>query len=199
MQLVGHDLRHAYPPSADLFANVNFTLGAGAVCALTGPSGSGKSTLLSIVAGWTTPSDGFVRRNGIDQVTWVPQNPVGVARRKTIDHAILPLLITGYSVAAAQERARNVLVAFGLETVSEQPFAALSGGEAQRLMLARAVLCSAQLMLVDEPTAQLDPISAQAVIESLDQVAEQGRIVLIATHDTRVSARCNTVIDLGPS
>lgn len=197
MQLTAIDLGHSFAGLPALFTGQNFTIAAGEMVALVGPSGSGKSTLLHIMAGWLPPSSGQVERTDVQTVTWVPQNPFGVARRSVADHVALALLCRGVSRRRADSVARRVLAEFGLAQVADSPFAALSGGEGQRLMLARASLTAADLLLVDEPTAQLDPTSALAVIASLGSIASAGRLVAIATHDPRVAAACDRVIDLG--
>jgi ABC-type lipoprotein export system ATPase subunit len=190
-------LEHGFPPAAPLFRGLDLELVDGDVVALTGPSGSGKSTLLSILALWTRPSRGEVSWEGVGSAVWVPQNPVGVARRAVLDHAVLPLLAQGWRRADAEPRALEALERFGLEGVSGRRFADLSGGEAQRLMLARASLSAAGLLLVDEPTAQLDPTSAASVVDVLGALASSGTIVVIATHDPRVRDAGTSAVDLG--
>lgn len=197
MLLTATRLGHAFTGMAPLFTDIDLRLAEGDMVALTGPSGSGKSTLLGILAGWITPTAGTVTRDHVETITWVPQNPYGVARRSVVDHAVLPLMARGVRRARAETVARRVLTDFGLTGVADSPFAALSGGEGQRLMLARASLSNADLVLVDEPTAQLDPVSAHTVINSLGAMAGTGRIVIIATHDPRVAATCRSTIRLG--
>ena len=165
--------------------------------AVTGPSGSGKSTLLTILAGWEKPASGQVFREAINAVTWVAQNPFGVARRTALDHVALPAMVQGATRKAADEAAGRTLRRFGLADLAGRRFEQLSGGEAQRLMLARAVLSSADLVLVDEPTAQLDPQSATAVINTVEGLADAGRIVVVATHDPRIVAVCPRSLRLG--
>ncbi|WP_253953940.1 ABC transporter ATP-binding protein [Schaalia sp. 19OD2882] len=81
--------------------------------------------------------------------------------------------------------------------MAERPFHTLSGGEAQRLMLARGMAAAPDLLLVDEPTAQLDGRTARAVDAALSRLAEPGVIVVVATHDARTAAVCDEVVDLG--
>jgi ABC-type lipoprotein export system ATPase subunit len=180
-----------------LFTGVDFELEAGDIAALTGPSGSGKSTVLSMLAGWTQPTEGALVRDGIDQVSWIPQNPFGVAQRSVLDHVVMPLLAQGSARSAAEASGLSALERFGLVGVARSRFGEISGGEAQRLMLARASLGSSSLLAVDEPTAQLDPVSAASVIDVLGELAHSGRIVVIATHDPRVAATARQIIRLG--
>nr|WP_055427854.1 ATP-binding cassette domain-containing protein [Bifidobacterium aesculapii] len=180
-----------------LFRHLTVTLLPRHVYALTGPSGSGKSTLLSIIAGWTTPARGTVERFGCNRVNWVLQNPHGVARRTAIDHVSLPFIARGERRTQAEAHARELLDAFGLESLAGKRFRDLSGGEAQRLMLARGVASGADLMLVDEPTAQLDLNTAATVNARLHALSLGGAIVVVATHDPRTRDACTDLIDLG--
>jgi ABC-type lipoprotein export system ATPase subunit len=187
---------HAFAGQPPLFRGITATLASGDVVALTGPSGSGKSTLLSIMANWLVSTEGTVDVPAGIVTVWVFQNPHGVARRTALDHVVLPILARGARRAHAEGQARRLLAAFDLEEVAGRPFAALSGGEGQRLMLARAVARQAGLILVDEPTAQLDHTSADSVIGVLRSMAGRGAVVVVATHDPRVRDACTRVLDL---
>ena len=189
-------LAHRFPGTDWLFEDVNFCLRPGEITCLTGPSGCGKSTLLSLLAGWESPSAGVVRREGVKRVGWVFQNPYGVAHRTAADHVAFPLLQRGMTRQTANTAAKQLLTRFGLATVADQEFAALSGGEAQRLMLARAIATAPDLLLVDEPTAQLDRAMAASVVATLASLAQTDVIVVIATHDPQVRAQASQVIDL---
>lgn len=195
--MTGVGLGHAFRARSPLFQGLNFRLESGDLVAIRGSSGSGKSTLLSILAGWIKPSEGRVEVSLVPSITWVPQNPFGVARRTVLDHVALPLIAQGETRTDAEVHAADVLAAFHLDHTSRREFSQLSGGEAQRLMLARAVVSGAQLVLVDEPTAQLDPHSAQSVIDVLGKMAGAGRVVVVATHDTRVANACTSELLLG--
>lgn len=96
---------HRYADGPLLFHDLTASLMPGHVYALTGPSGAGKSTLLGIIAGWTTPAEGQVTRQGIDSMRWIFQNPHGVAQRTAIDHVSLPLLAKGLPRREAEEQA----------------------------------------------------------------------------------------------
>ena len=195
-RIEAHSLGHGFPGGTRLFGGVSFTFTRGDIVAICGPSGSGKSTLLSILAGWEHPLEGTVNRNGITSTGWVFQNPHGVAARTAQDHVAFPLLAKGHSRREADIQAQKVLGNFGLSDVAHQPFRELSGGEAQRLMLARAVCIAPDLLLVDEPTAQLDQTTARTVNSTLQRIADGGSIVLIATHDHGTRDACAYTIDL---
>lgn len=179
-----------------LFRSLNADLRPDRVYALVGPSGSGKSTLLSILAGWVKPSEGSIQRLNIGKTSWVFQNPIGVARRSVIDHVTLPYLARGLDVPQAEARACELLAQFGLAERASSEYRELSGGEAQRLMLARGVASGADLLLVDEPTAQLDVHTADTVNARLGALSRQGMIVVVATHDHRTRDAATDVIDL---
>lgn len=187
---------HRYADGPLLFHDLTASLVPGHVYALTGPSGAGKSTLLGIIAGWTTPAEGQVTRQGIDSMRWIFQNPHGVTQRTAIDHVSLPLLAKGLPRREAEEQARTLMDRFNLARVADRRFAELSGGEAQRLMLARAFAAQPSLMLVDEPTAQLDMHTAATVSESLSRIARNDTIVVVSTHDPNTRDACTDIIDL---
>lgn len=188
---------HAWADGTELFAGLDRTFTPGRICALIGPSGSGKSTLLSIIAGMTTPSHGTVERDGDDRVLWVFQNPYGVAKRSVLDHVALPFLSRGLDRRDAQLEAMVTLDRFGLTHRATARFSELSGGEAQRLMLARGMAARPTLMLVDEPTAQLDRSTAREVNDTIGHLAASGTAVIVATHDEDTRDACDDVLDLG--
>ncbi len=196
MRLVITDLAHRYPGTDVLFEHLSLAIEPGRTVAVCGPSGSGKSTFLSLVAGWEKPYRGTIERDGISTVGWVFQNPYGVASRTALDHVVFPLLAKGFSRRQAQEQAREELERFDLGYAAGRLFRELSGGEAQRLMLARAVCSRPDMLLVDEPTAQLDTRSARSVAAVLGNLAGQGMIVLVATHDPKMRDACESTIDL---
>jgi putative ABC transport system ATP-binding protein len=193
---VARGLGHRFGEGNWLFRNLGLALIGGTLTGLVGPSGAGKSTLLSILAGWVPPAEGSVERIGIDRLGWVFQNPHGVARRTAIDHVALPLLARGLTRKEAERAAQAHLGEFNLTAVAKRVFSELSGGEAQRLMLARAVAAQVDLLLVDEPTAQLDRSAADTVNAVLSSLASRDMIVVVATHDPHTRAACQTVIDL---
>ena len=150
---------HRYADGPLLFHDLTASLMPGHVYALTGPSGAGKSTLLGIIAGWTTPAEGQVTRQGIDSMRWIFQNPHGVAQRTAIDHVSLPLLAKGLPRCEAEEQARTLMDRFNLARVADRRFAELSGGEAQRLMLATAI------------SLPIDMTAARLLIDTTDRTA----------------------------
>ena len=191
---------HRFAATPWLFRHLSARCEDSALTAIIGPSGSGKSTLLSLIAGWDTPAEGTIsvpHPPGAQKprIAWV-LNPFGVRARSAIDHGALPLLARGMSRAQADVEANRLLDAFNLAHLAERSFRDLSGGEAQRVLLARGLACSPTLLLVDEPTAQLDQSTARDIASTLGSLREDGVSVVIATHDPSIRAQCDTVIDL---
>jgi lipoprotein-releasing system ATP-binding protein len=187
---------HRFPGCPPLFEDLTADLGPGHVYALTGPSGSGKSTLLGIIAGWIPPTSGSIAREGISGIQWVFQSPHGVAGRTALDHVSLPLLARGLSRADADTAAHTLLQDMGIAHLASGAFRHLSGGEGQRLMIARALATNPDLLLLDEPTAALDHRTAQEVVDVVAALAQRDCIVVIATHDPRVQERCTDRLSL---
>jgi len=192
LDLVGHEFVQGRP----LFRELTADLVPGHSYALVGPSGVGKSTLLSIISGTIAPSFGEVDLTSVHRTGWVFQNPHGVPSRSTLDHATLPFLARGMERAPAAAEALELLEQFKLADAAETLYRGLSGGEAQRLMLVRALAAEPDLLLVDEPTAQLDHRTAETVNSVLQNVAGRGTIVVIATHDAGTRDSCTDSIDL---
>ncbi|MEQ6137522.1 ATP-binding cassette domain-containing protein [Bifidobacterium breve] len=194
--VTGEHVGHRFADGPWLFRDLDFTLTTGEAVGLCGPSGSGKSTLLSIIAGFEAPAEGVIRRSKVNRVRWVFQNPHGMPRRTAIDHVVQPLLGQGIDRIQAEDEALAIMSTFHLAKVAAREFRELSGGEAQRLMLARAIASKPDLLLVDEPTAQLDQRTANDIDDTLTGLARGDAIVVIATHDPNTRAACTRVIDL---
>ncbi|MBO1737967.1 ATP-binding cassette domain-containing protein [Leifsonia sp. TF02-11] len=198
MPVTFEGVSHEFHQGRPLFRPISRSFAAGTITGVVGPSGCGKSTLLAIAAGMIRPTVGTVTRSG-DRCVWVFQNPHGVARRSALDHVSLPLVAAGRRRREADLDAKRLLADFGLTDRADVPFSALSGGEAQRLMLARAVAAAPDLLLVDEPTAQLDRPMAAHVNTVIARLANAGAAVVIATHDADTRRACDEVIHLeGP-
>lgn len=189
-------LAFAHPGAAPLYEGLTFDAAGGDLVALTGPSGSGKSTLLSILGGWLAPTAGLLERTGIVRLALVPQNPYGVPGRTALDHVCLPLVARGHTRDDAVRIARAHLALLRLDRTADRPYRMLSGGERQRMLLARALASEPDLLLVDEPTAQLDSSAAAEVCDALASLQRDGVLIFVATHDARVVTACSAVVDL---
>ncbi len=194
------DIGHRFDGGQFLFRHLTAHIEPGEVVAIVGPSGSGKTTLLSIVAGRTMPAEGqVVHCSAANRTAWAFQNPFGVSGRTALDHVAVAFLAKGMCHKEARSLALHELRRFNVDGAAGRRFGSLSGGEAQRVLLARIAAVDAPLALIDEPTAQLDSVSAQTVVAILPALASNDKAVLIATHDDRVIAACSRQISLGPS
>ncbi|MEY9851819.1 ABC-type multidrug transport system ATPase subunit [Leifsonia sp. EB41] len=187
---------HRFASGEWLFRGLSVALEAGRVYSLTGPSGAGKSTLLALLAGWMAPAEGAIAVPVDAKIGWVFQNPHGSSNRTARDHVAFPFLARGHSTEEADVLADRMLDSFGLLSRADRSFRELSGGEAQRLMLARGLAAAPDLFLIDEPTAQLDRETANGVNGSIRAIAAADTIVVVATHDLDTQAACTDHIVL---
>lgn len=193
----GLALRHAGAPAA-VVRNLGFALPVGRRLALVGPSGSGKSTLLEAIAGWLAPGAGAIRV-AASRVALAPQRP-WLFRGSLAEN--IRLGAPGATDAEVREAARvaGVLefadrLPDGLHTAIGEHGLGLSGGEARRVGLARALLHAPDLLLLDEPTAFLDPQTERRLLDAL-AAHLAGRTVIVATHSPAVVAWADQVLDL---
>ena len=171
-------------------AGVDLTLHAGAPTLVIGPNGAGKSVLLRLLHGLLRPTAG--------RVTWamdlprrqamVFQRPV-LLRRSVLANACYGLRLAGAGRREATERARAALDQVGLLPLADRPARALSGGEGQRLALARAAALMPEVLFLDEPCASLDPAAARAVEEIVARLATAGTRIVMTTHDLAQARR----------
>ena len=152
--------------------------------------------MLRLLAGWEDPSHGSLERIGIHRISWIFQHPRGIPSRTAEDHIVLALLARGHSAASAHGSARERLSMVGLEHVATTPYGELSAGQRQVLMFARGFASDPDLILVDEPTAQLDSYAARSVNHIISSLQGSGRIMVIATRDQHTIDACTDVIDL---
>lgn len=196
MRVKLQNIGHYFHRNRWLFRGLTQEFHPGEIYGLIGPSGSGKSTLLSLIAGWVPVAEGSIEMPPQAHISWVFQNPLGVPQRTARDHVVLPLLARGHDRTHAEQEALDIMKRFALTQVAEQKFSSLSGGEAQRLMLARAVASEPDLFLIDEPTAQLDLQTRQEVNEVIGELASPTTVVIVATHDNDTRKMCTQLVDL---
>jgi putative ABC transport system ATP-binding protein len=197
----------AGPTRVDALRNVSLDIFPGTVVGLRGPSGSGKSTLLNVIGCILEPSSGSMRLNGdpVYEGKWL-RTDLRALRLEKIGfifqaHNLLPFLnawenvaiariLAGSTRAQARERARELLEYLGVERRSDAMPGELSGGEAQRIAIARALANDPRIILADEPTAALDSQRAGAVMDMLRKVATERRTaVIVVTHDEKIFSR----------
>lgn len=197
MFIAVQEVTHSFAGQPALFQDLDLKFQPGVITGIVGPSGSGKSTLLSILAGAQQVQTGVVIYEKVESIGWIFQNPVGSPRRTALDQVALPFLARGFDRSRAEAEARQLLSRFGLTKVSERQFRHLSGGEAQRVGFARAIAAEFDAILIDEPTAQLDPVTARTVREVIRELAAPHRVVVLATHDQELRSQCDAVVELG--
>lgn len=182
----------------------------GETVAVVGPSGSGKTTLLACLAGLRRPTSGSVHALGLNlsamggmkrarfrlaNIGFVYQHADLLPELTPLENVMLPSLLAGRSAGDAARDAEGLIAELGVATDAATPD--LSGGEAQRLALARALVTTPSILLADEPTGSLDRASRDAVLElMLSQVAQRGMAAVVVTHDQDVAARTDRIIAL---
>lgn len=196
----------------DVLRGVDLTIAPGEIVALLGPSGSGKSTMLQAVGLLEGGFGGHIYIAGTDAST-VPADERTRLRREhlgfvyqfhhllpdfnALENVILPQLVAGVPRGDAEERARELLNGLGLEHRLEHRPSKLSGGEQQRVAVARALANRPKLVLADEPTGNLDEATSEKVLEQfLSLVRGEGSAALVATHNEKLAARMDRVVRL---
>ncbi|GAA2086606.1 ABC transporter ATP-binding protein [Actinomadura alba] len=180
------------------------SVAAGEILAIMGPSGSGKSTLLHCLAGILTPDAGEIWFDGRrvdtmgeterstlrrDRFGFVFQFGQLVPELTAEENVALPLLLGGSRRAAALKEARTWFERLGLDGLEERRSGELSGGQAQRIALARGLVAHPEILFADEPTGSLDSLAGEQVMDLLVAAArEQGTTVIVVTHEPRVAA-----------
>jgi putative ABC transport system ATP-binding protein len=183
---------------------VSFNLAGGEVVAVLGPSGSGKSTFLLCLAGILLPDDGEIRYRGRslaamtdasrtrlrrDEFGFVFQFGQLVPELTALDNVSLPLRLAGVRRADAMRRAGEWLTTLGVDDVADKRTGEMSGGQAQRVAVARALAPEPRVIFADEPTGSLDSMNGELVMELLISAARSnGTSVLLVTHESRVAA-----------
>ncbi|MCX7373995.1 MAG: ATP-binding cassette domain-containing protein [Alphaproteobacteria bacterium] len=167
-----------------ILSDVSLTLEAGSPSIIVGPNGAGKSVLLRLLHGLLPPGTGRVLWAGeaARRQAMVFQRPV-LLRRSVLANAAYPLKLAGVVAAEREPRARAALEIVGLAALADRPARRLSGGEQQRLALARAAALAPEVLFLDEPCASLDPAATRAVEEIVGTLAARGTKIVMTTHD----------------
>lgn len=186
---------------------------AGSLAILLGPSGCGKTTLLSCLGGILKPTAGRIEFGDVD-LTTLNKKALSNYRRDTVgivfqafnlvpsltamENVMVPLRAAGMSRYGSRERAMELLTRVGLEHRLHHRPGNLSGGQQQRVAVARAIALDPPLILADEPTAHLDFIQVEEVLRLIRELASDERVVVVATHDTRILPLADQVVELVP-
>ena len=196
----------------DILSNLDLKVDEGERLAIIGSSGSGKSTLLHLLAGLDDPDSGEVRVNsqplrGLSEsararvrnqhLGFVFQFHHLLPEFTALENVAVPMLLANQPIAQARERASSLLAQVGLAQRASHPPAKLSGGERQRVAIARALANQPSCVLMDEPTGNLDPSTAQEVEHYLERLnAELGIAFVMVTHDHRLASRMDRAVEL---
>ncbi len=196
----------------EVFTDLSFEVPEGSFLALMGPSGSGKSTLLNLIAGLDKPSSGTVRVAGAE-VSAMTSGQLAPWRARHVGFVFqqfnllpvltayqnveLPLLLAPLSKKERDERVRIALGVVGLDDRVDHYPRQLSGGQEQRTAIARAIVADPTLIMLDEPTGQLDAKSSQEVLGLLQRLnREFHKTIIVVTHDAHAAQRATTVLHL---
>jgi putative ABC transport system ATP-binding protein len=188
-----------------IVTGIDVAIEAGMTLAVVGPSGSGKTTLLALLSGLYTPSKGKVEFAGAPLagrsgpppgMAVVLQNYGLVSLLTAAENIEVALRAQGHTPAETIPAARAALAQVGLESQADQLVEELSGGQQQRTAVARALALQPQLLIADEPTAELDANARASVLARMFGVAHDGGALILATHDPEVAERCDSILEL---
>lgn len=209
--LHAHSLRKSFAQTEAL-RGVSVEIGAGETVAITGPSGSGKSTLLLCLAGILRPEAGEITYDdqrldllGEADRTRLRRREMGVVLQfgqlvpelTAVQNVVLPLLLERHDKASAHRAALSWLERLGATELADQVPAELSGGQAQRVAVARALVTGPRVVFADEPTGALDTVAGEQVLDQLvSAIRDTGATLVMVTHDNRVAARADREIVL---
>ena len=180
----------------EVLRGVTFSAKPGETVAITGASGSGKSTLLHLLGGLETADHGTISLNGADsrrqEVGFVFQFHYLLTDLSALENVALPLLIARHNSRQAYERAHALLKDAALEERADHPVSHLSGGEQQRVAVARALITEPKLLLADEPTGNLDASIGEEIARTLVNYAHKhSAILIVATHSANLAEMCD--------
>lgn len=193
----------SYGADSHILQDVSFQVTAGEFVFIAGPSGAGKSTLLKLIAGLEPCTKGSIHVNGqrLDRITprarpylrrvvgVILQDTHLLYDRSAVENVMLPLAVAGHPTGIARSRARAALQKVGLAGKEQANPISMSGGEQQRLAIARAIVNRPSLLIADEPTANLDRDTARKVMSVFRDFNQVGVTTLIATHDEDLMAQ----------
>ncbi|WP_332060111.1 MacB family efflux pump subunit [Bartonella sp. CB74] len=191
--------------------NINLTIKRGEMVAIVGASGSGKSTLMNILGCLDRPNSGRYWISGketatltADELSALRRNHFGFIFQRyhllneltALGNVEIPAIYAGCAVGTRKKRAQDLLIRLGMgDRMSHRPNQ-LSGGQQQRVSIARALMNNAEVILADEPTGALDKQSGQEVLHILDELHQEGRTIIIVTHDMQIAKRAQRIIEI---
>jgi tungstate transport system ATP-binding protein len=178
---------------------INLTISEGGITVLMGPNGAGKTTLLKALHGIIRLANGQVTfataaKTAQEQQSFVFQSPI-MLRRSVLENLVYPLMINGQDEQSAMETARTWATKIGLSAQMDRPAPFLSGGEKQKIALARALITSPKLLFLDEPTASLDGAATIEIEALLNEAQSTGTTIIMSTHNIGQARRmANSVL-----
>ncbi|MBH5317497.1 ABC transporter ATP-binding protein [Paenibacillus sp. GSMTC-2017] len=206
------NLNKIYPGKVSYKAltNIDLTIEKGEFVGIMGPSGSGKTTLLNVVSTIDRPTSGEVRINGNNPYD-LSQEKLAHFRRRELgfvfqsfnlldtmtvkENMLLPLTLDGMSLQEMKRRAESISEKLGIAHIMDKRTFEISGGQAQRTAIARALIHGPQLLLADEPTGNLDSKSARDVMELMGKLnKDEGATMMLVTHDAMAASYCDRVV-----
>jgi len=191
--------------------DINLTVNAGEHIAILGPSGSGKSTLMNILGCLDSPSKGQYSLSGEDvsdltrnELAYVRNYKIGfifqsfnlLSHATSLENVMLPLVYRGVKLKQRKVMAQEMLKRVNLENRMHHLPSELSGGQCQRVAIARALVTNPDLILADEPTGNLDSKTGNTVMDFFDELTQEGKTVMIVTHDLELAKRSQRVIHI---
>ncbi|WP_431798582.1 ABC transporter ATP-binding protein [Microbacterium kunmingense] len=209
--LEARDIVFEYVPGTRVLDGWSASFASGSMTALTGPSGRGKSTLLYLLGLMLQPKSGSILVDGQDtgrvrdadrarmraeHFGFVFQDAALDATRSVLDNVIETALYRRASAAYAKQRGLEILEQLNVGISPHRKPGQVSGGQAQRIALSRALLFSPRILLADEPTGNLDPLTSDVVVDALREHAHGGAAVIIVTHSPDVAAACDRQLRL---
>lgn len=209
--LEAHEVIFEYVPGTRVLDGWSASFAAGATSALTGPSGRGKSTLLYLLGLMLNPAAGRISVDGSDtsrlrdrqrarlraeRFGFVFQDASLDTTRTVLDNVTETALYRGADRRSAARSARELLDRFGVDIPADRKPGQVSGGQAQRIALCRALLSDPAILLADEPTGNLDPATSALVVNALRDHANRGAAVIVVTHSPELAAACDREIRL---
>jgi len=210
------DICKIYPQGRDVvpvLKHVNLQIEEGDYLAIMGPSGSGKTTLMNVIGCLDTPTSGIYKLNGEDiskasgdrlsdirntQIGFVFQSFYLLPKLSALDNVALPLLYAGMQKRMRRRKAAEALRIVGMDDRLEFRPNQLSGGQCQRIAIARAMIASPKLLLADEPTGALDTATGKQIMQIFSELNEQGTTIVLITHDPKVAdcaKRLRSILD----